>query len=332
MIRVTNCIKQKEYIIYKLYILDIIDIMSFSNRDVFMEPRTVQYGSHMVTTNVHKTHKSKYISLDTKYRDDFSYSHVVNYNITLPEKVSDVKTMKIHSVELPGSLLNVSSDLGNNTFKMVSNSNIAIIVVPDGKYTETTLQDAIQTKINGSGSNTSDMIIDISNQGMGYVTKLKSSNSDIAIDFSVRNGCQDQLDSQNFTTSLGWMLGFRKPTLDITTSDTISTSLLNLNVPSYLYLAIDEYQPGNQNNFLTPLSNSLINKNIIARISIDNKTYGLGNVMIANEGNGLLVSSLREYSSMIDLQKLNVKLIYDNGKITNLQGLDFSLVLEIVHE
>lgn len=306
--------------------------MSFSNRDMFMEPRTTQYGSHMVMTNVRKTNKSKYISLDTKYRDDFSYSQSINYNITLPEKINDVKTMKVHSVEIPGSLLNVSSALGNNSFQLTSNGNVATITVPDGQYSEATLQSIIQTQINASGSDTSDLLIDISNQDMGYVTKLNSSSADISVDFSVRDGCQEQLDSQNFTTSLGWTLGFREPTLDITTLTTTSTSLLNLNNPSYLYLAIDEFQSGNQNNFLTPLASSIINKNIIARISVDNTNYGFGNMMIANEGNGLLVSSEREYSSKIDLQKVNVKLIYDNGKIANLQGLDCSLVLEISHE
>ena len=306
--------------------------MSFSNREMFMEPRTTQYGSHMVMTNVRKTNKSKYISLDTKYRDDFSYSQNINYNITLPEKINEVKTMKVHSVELPGSLLNVSSSLGNNSFQLSSNGNVATITVPDGQYNETGLQGIIQAQINASGVDTSDLVIDISNQDMGYVTKLNSSSADISVDFSIRDGCQEQLDSQNFTTSLGWMLGFREPTLDITTVTTSSTALLNLNNPSYLYLAIDEYQTGNQNNFLTPLASSLINKNIIARISIDNTNYGFGNIMIANEGNGLLVSSEREYSSKIDLQKMNVKLIYDNGKVANLQGLDFSLVLEISHE
>ena len=104
--------------------------MSFSNRDMFMEPRTTQYGSHMVMTNVRKTNKSKYISLDTKYRDDFSYSQNINYNITLPEKINEVKTMKVHSVEIPGSLLNISSALGNNSFQLSSNGNVAIITVP----------------------------------------------------------------------------------------------------------------------------------------------------------------------------------------------------------
>ena len=306
--------------------------MSFSNREMFIEPRTTQYGSHMVMTNVHKTNKSKYISLDTKYRDDFSYSQNINNNITLPEKINEVKTMKVHSVELPGSLLNVSSSLGNNSFQLSSNGNVATITVPDGQYNETALQGIIQAQINASGADTSDLVIDISNQDMGYVTKLNSSSANISVDFSIRGGCQEQLDSQNFTTSLGWTLGFREPTLDITTATTSSTALLNLNNPSYLYLAIDEYQTGNQNNFLTPLASSLINKNIIARISIDNTNYGFGNIMIANEGNGLLVSSEREYSSKIDLQKMNVKLIYDNGKVANLQGLDFSLVLEISHE
>ena len=104
-----------------------------------------------------------------------------------------------------GSLLNVSSALGNNSFQLTSNGNVATITVPDGQYSEATLQSIIQTQINASGSDTSDLVIDISNQDMGYVTKLNSSSADISVDFSVRDGCQEQLDSQNY------FIDFNKP-------------------------------------------------------------------------------------------------------------------------
>lgn len=36
---------------------------NFDNSSLFMEPRTNQYGSHMIMTNVHKPTKTKYVML-----------------------------------------------------------------------------------------------------------------------------------------------------------------------------------------------------------------------------------------------------------------------------
>ena len=39
--------------------------------DYFLEPKTTQYGSHMVMTNVSKPAKLKFITMDTKFSDDY---------------------------------------------------------------------------------------------------------------------------------------------------------------------------------------------------------------------------------------------------------------------
>ena len=41
---------------------------------------------------------------------------------------------------------------------------------------------------------------------------------------------------------------------------------------------------------------------------------------------------MRTYNGKIDLQKLNVKIIDDSGKIVNLQGQDVSFCLKIEYE
>ena len=52
---------------------------------------------------------------------------------------------------------------------------------------------------------------------------------------------------------MGWILGFRQLTYDLTTASTISEEFSNLNGTKYLYLAIDEFSKGNQYSFLGPL-------------------------------------------------------------------------------
>ena len=45
----------------------------FDNKDNFLEPNVTQYGSHMVMTNVHKSSKTKYINIDTRFSDEYNY-------------------------------------------------------------------------------------------------------------------------------------------------------------------------------------------------------------------------------------------------------------------
>jgi hypothetical protein len=109
-----------------------------------------------------------------------------------------------------------------------------------------------------------------------------------------------------------------------------------MNGPRYLYLAIDEFNnSAPQSTFLSMLPNSLINRNILARISVDSAKYisanGFGTIQTATEHTGFLMSDTREYADDIDLQKLAVQLVDEYGRPISLNGLDFSFALEVVH-
>jgi hypothetical protein len=142
-------------------------------------------------------------------------------------------------------------------------------------------------------------------------------------------------------------MGFRKPSYYIyyTYSDnpaagtgpvgqplTTSESTIDLNGPRYLYLAIEEFGKGNQKSFLSPIATSFINKNIIARISLDKTFYPYGSILVANKVNGYLLSDNRSYTGKIDLMKLNIQLLSEIGNPISLNDYDFSFCLEVEHE
>lgn len=348
-----------------------------SKQDLFSEPRTTQYGSHMVMTNVYKPSKTKYINIDTKFRDDYKFMDLSlntysqsNYNVTLPERINDVKSMTVESLEIPMSFYNISANLGNNYFKIFNNSfhddyytynqsnpsayqapyakNYEnVITVPDGYYTPATLAVAINSEIDKLGvTNTppdgSDLriYIDSTNRAVFY-----SNASRYTISFDVDSAGQPE--KYNFKSKLGWLLGFRKQSyyIDYDYSPTpaagtgpngqplyYSENAVELNQMRYLYLAVDEFSKGNQNSFVSPMSGSLINKNIIGRVSLDRALYPNGAVLPANRQNGYLTCDERSYTGKIDLQKLNVQLLSDIGVPMNLNGLDFSFCLKVSHE
>lgn len=296
--------------------------------DMFIEPVSRQYGSHMVMTNVRKPRKTTYINIDTKFRDEYNYHETSNYNISLPQRITEVHTMTVTNIEIPITFYNISENFGNNNFRIIKQDLTQVmIIIPDGNYTPTTLISAINTAL------TTESITTITLSITTNTTKITSTSPTDAftIDFDVdSNGGTDKY---NLKTKLGWLLGFRKSSYELAISTTIdSIHMIDISGPRYLYLAIDEFNKSNQNSFISPMQTSIINKNIIARISLDSHTHPFGTILPANRYNGLLVSDTRSYTGKIDLHKLNVQLLNEYGKPMILNGMDFALCLEIINE
>jgi len=324
--------------------------MYFDNKDSFLQPKVSQYGSHMVMTNVSKPVKTKYWNIDTRFRDDYdNYSQTSGglpipwYTFTLPQSINDVKSIKVDNVELPMSFYNISGALGNNSMKITLASGTSyLIVVPDGIYTTTsTLKTAIASVISGI----SGLAFDVSNNANPFASFKNMSGAAISISFAIKpsstNNCTKivsagataDFDKFNVKSKLGWLLGFRNISYTIGNNNTLlSESFIDLNSPRYVYLVLDEFSNGNQNSFVSPLPMSIINKNILAKISLDPVHYGFGTILTANTFNGLLKSDSRSYNGKVNLQKLKIQLINEYGHSIQLNGLDFSFCIEIIYE
>jgi hypothetical protein len=300
----------------------------FDNKDLFLSPNTKQYGSHMVMTNVHKETKKKYVNIDTRFRDDYSYSQLANYTITLPERITDAKSIHITNVEIPDVLYNMSAVQKNSSLVITNNSNNNkyTITVPDNRYTTIS---SLHTALNAQFSYIDPSInvfLDLSNNK----TRIKSTRNSYTINFAVDTS--GNFDKSLLNSKLGWILGFRNISYTLNSTGIKAESLPDLFGTKYLYLAIDEFSNGNQRSFISPLPNSFINKNIVARISIDTIAFGFNNLITANRANGTMVSDKREYTGKIDLQKLNVQILDEYGNPVSLNGLDFSFCMEVEHE
>lgn len=300
---------------------------NFDNSSLFMEPRTNQYGSHMIMTNVHKPTKTKYVNVDTKFSDDYQYGTNANYNITLPQPITDVKNMSVTNIEIPKTYYNISKNLGN-THLSVHDPNTPIthlIDISDGQYDAASLTSAINASITTAGLS---FDISINENGKTLIYNVAQAYE---IRFAVDTN--SNTDKYGFKNKLGWILGFRKTTYMIVTTVKLESEYMSdLHGPRYLYLAVEEFNRGNQNSFVSPVVSSLINKNILARITMDNQNYGYGSILSGNTMNGLIISDDRSYTGKIDLLKLNVQLIDENGMPVMLNGLDFSFCLKVEHE
>ena len=110
---------------------------------------------------------------------------------------------------------------------------------------------------------------------------------------------------------------------------------INLNGPRYLYVMVDEFQNGKQNSFVSVLTESFMRKNIMARIALSSVNFPYGSVCVANSTNGFLTSDTRSYRMLggsgceaggkIDIQKLNIQLLNENGQLINTNGTNATI-------
>jgi hypothetical protein len=304
------------------------------------------------------------------YNDMSRTSHIENI-ITMPQTFTDVKSIMVCNAEIPISYYNISATLGNNAFSItysatsvgVPSSVLAnkpyVFIINDGIYDSSGLQYEINYQLRNypTINFTSDIsfnftnIIDVSggsfpysNSSTYYYSVFTCGTGLASVNFALKGsytcrGISGQVtsdfDKYHYKAKLGWLLGYRKQiqyTIPIGTTGLKSESVLDLNGPRYLYIIVDEFSKGNQNSFVSPLTNSIINKNILARLSFDTKTHPYGSILSASIINGSLLSDRRSYTGKIDIQKLKVQLVNEYGNPINLNGLDFSFCLEVEHE
>lgn len=309
--------------------------MSMSNyfdhkNSLFMEPTVTQHGSHMVMTNVTKPTKKHYINIDTRFRDDYDPKRPANYNISLPERILEVKTVRVMSVEVPISFYNISTNLGNNCFNITVVGECRTVIIPDGQYDASGLIYMINEELAIIGVPYTNIIFSVEDN---YCIFANSDlNNDYYLDFDVNT--QGTTDMQNLSFKLGWILGFREPSYVIPRMTILSgIAFVDLNGPRYLYLVMDEFQNYNPLAFISLVKTSEVNKNVLARITMSNKDYPYGTIMPANGySNGFLMSSHRIYTGKVDIQRMNIQLVNERGVPMDLNGMDFSFCMELEHE
>lgn len=302
-------------------------------------PETRQYGSHMITTDVKKETKYKYLNIDTRFSYNFSNFDYANFTVVLPDRLTNIKSMTVTNVEVFLSYFNISAAKSNNTFRItdVSSGLYTNIIIPDGQYSFTDFK----TTLNGLLPN--GITYDVDPHGHSIFTVIDPSGSSQYIEFYTDS--RGGYDKRNPKFKLGWIMGYRNVAYPIVSGHSlISESLVNLNGPRYLYLVVDEFQNGKGDSFISVLSTSLMNKQIIARIAISGYDYSFGSIVDANLINGLLISDTRTYGcdnsnrscggggGKIDIKQLNIQLVDETGAIVNLNGDDISFCLKLEYE
>jgi len=139
---------------------------------------------------------------------------------------------------------------------------------------------------------------------------------------------------------LGWQLGYRiieyisgpgtTPTTPplILPAAIVSEGICYIKGPSYIFLAIDDYNNNVNNYYVSAYSDSINNKNILARINLSSIMQNNGFFKTGeDDGFSTQVNRSRNYFGPVNIEKLRITLYDEYGRILNLNNMDWSCAL-----
>ena len=117
------------------------------------------------------------------------------------------------------------------------------------------------------------------------------------------------------------MMGFRQGVYKNNYSY-VSEGIVDICRARYVYLVIDDYNNNVNNGFYSAFNASILNKNILARISMQDGTFN-----ILSQNNLSLITTTRQYFGPVDIQKMNIQLLDEYGRVIDLNNMDYSFCL-----
>jgi hypothetical protein len=282
-----------------------------------------------------KTTTRKYLNIDTRFRNNYFGTPSTNFFVTLPLQLSNVLSLQLTAIEIPTNFYVVSKLTGNNFFTIIVNGESTVVTIPDGNYNVTGILNVINeimynfdNQFKGiifqvnicNGNGTGQIVVGINES---YITSNSQPPiTSISIDFQAdKSGNQDR--NTPLPLKFGWLLGFRNGYYE-NSLVYISEGIPDLTGPKYIYFAVDDFNNNVNNGFYSVFNSSILNNNILARISLQANTF---NCLIENNLN--IVTTPRQYFGPVNLTNLNIQLLDEYGRILDLNNTDYSFCLTL---
>jgi len=297
---------------------------------------------------------TKCLTIDTRYRENYYTTSSSDFTLQLPFKLNKVVSMQLSAIEIPVTFYGISAALGNNYLYMevtydpsgtieipspesnwVTEANIFII--PDGNYNAVDFVTKLNTAmgpvdscgnlidpdsafgyikfeidINANGSGTGKTILTTTGTEPHPITNLR-------MDFNV--DIDGNVNPVDLSTRIGWNLGFNNFIYEGNTTY-YSEMVIEPATVRYIYLAIDDFNNSVNNHFITAFNKSILNPNILARISLQGNYFS---ILMENDLN--IVTEPRKYFGPVDIQRLQIRLYDDRGRILDMNSANYSFCL-----
>lgn len=287
----------------------------------------------------------KCLTIDTRFRDNFYNTQSSDFTFQLPLKINKVVSMQMSALEIPIAFYGISKHYGNSHIWIeieydVSGSNFTtsrVFQIADGNYNASDFIAALNNTIcpknvNGTLVYPNSMFsyiefslnITQSGSGDGKVTiKPAGAKGDqirrIKMDFS--RDINGNIDNSEISSKIGWNLGFTYRVYDGDVTYVADTIVEPATI-RYIYLAVDDFNNSSNNHFITAFNQSILNPNILARISLRGNYFG---ILMENDLN--ILTEPRKYFGPVDIQRLRIRLYDDFGRILNMNSANYSFCL-----
>lgn len=283
---------------------------------------------------------TRFVNLDSQFRQytSGSESSSTNYTFDLSDTLKNALSLSLYSYQIPFSWYVIDEAYGNTCFWVVdtSSNNTIPVSVPSGNYSQTGFQMQLNTSFQNAGFSTpavsgyveaDNPVYYNSNNGKitlflydgsfndpeGVLTSftITSETSIVFYDFTGILQCNVSCASNinhYFNNTLGWIMGYKLPYINIDPSGNTASSVLDLNGTKYLILVLDDYNQNHVNNSLVSISQYSNNLKIPSYYSPDLPYTCL---TPAQQGN-----NLKELVDSVVLQSL-----FDNQTVNAQNGL-----------
>jgi len=275
----------------------------------------------------------KNLNIDSRFRDNYYVNSSTNFNLSVASNITDVVQMQLNSIELPTTYYVISKQYGNNFFSITINDGTIsnrVIEIPDGNYTQQTIINIINTQLTNAGAPFSNVsfTINLTSTQTGSGQTLVGPNAggaaiiEIELNFQAdRNGIEDR--NIPLPLKFGWILGFRNG-IYVNNINYVSEGVVDTTGPKYLFLVVDDHNSSVSNNFFSAFNSSILNKNILARISLQANNYS-----ILYQNNLGIVTTPREYFGPVNIGNMTIQLLDEYGRIVDLNNMDYSFCLTL---
>ena len=280
----------------------------------------------------------KNLNIDTRFRENYFSSPSTDFHFSLPINFDNVLQMQLTSLELPTTYYNVSKQYGNNFFSITvttaSGTSTSVVTIPDGNYTYEGIVNIINTQLSNLGAPFDQVVFLLNinnNSGSGQMMVGINSSpppppitiTSLSLNFQAdRFGIDDR--STPLPLKFGWMLGFRNGIYE-NNLNYVSEGVVDVTGPRYIYLVVDDHNNNVNNGFYSAFNSSLLNNNILARISLQSKFF---DVQISN--NLGIVTNPREYFGPVNIQNINIQLLDEYGRVLDINNMDYSFCLTLI--
>ena len=319
------------------------------------------WNSHLKAGKVNPLKRKsvkKILNINTRFRNNYNKTKSTDFIYTLPFSIKKVVSMKLLTIEFPQTIYYFSDCLKSNYFYIkCMEDDPVLIIIDNGFYEVNELIDQINTKLANIGITSLCFTHSTINN---KITITNSSQDDYIIIFEEKgwkktceNPCkegfniiagrivEDNIPSTNRTSSqntllkkqdcceeeevdkflagtLGWMLGFRKTSNQIVgNQDIVADCPFDAFGTGYFLLSINDYIKNHGDTFISSFEkNMLHDNNILAKIIKNSKDF-------------CCVHICRDYFGPVTLDKLEIKIYDEYGRIIDINNCDYSFSLEL---